>query len=229
MTPGEPQPFKKFSEQWWENYAHGDSRCVAHRKNGDQCRRPARLGATVCRHHGGAAPQVQAKARERLELAQDRMARELLHMATGAQSEAVKLAAIRDALDRVMGKATTTVEVGPKKTQPYEDVLNDIVGVAQITRAESQARQGLTPEPRALAAPEPMEVVDAELVDEPEHGPRGRTPADRPDDPTGPDAPRTGPPSRPPGRELATLEDATADAAAANRAAARLGRLRRMR
>jgi hypothetical protein len=161
------------------------------------------------------------------------MARELLHMATGAQSEAVKLAAIRDALDRVMGKATATVEVGPKTTQPYEDVLNDIVGVAQITRAESQARQVLTPEPPALAASEPMEVVDAELVDEPDSRPdRGRAKRDRydrPDGPTGPGASRSGPPSRPPGRELATLEDATADAAAANRAAARLGRLRRMR
>ncbi|WP_154677706.1 hypothetical protein [Mycolicibacter icosiumassiliensis] len=142
----------------------------------------------------------------------------------------VALQAIRDALDRAMGKATTTVEIGPKPVQPYEEVLNDIVGVAHITRAESRARQGLPPDPpHALPASEPMEVVDAELVDEPEHGPRGRAPGDRPEDPTGTGAPRSGPPSRPPGRELATLEDATADTAQANRAAARIGRVRRVR
>ena len=78
-----------------------------------------------------------------------------------------------------------------------------------------------------------MEVVDAEVVDPPDSRPgrggAGRDGGDRPDDPTGPAASRSGPPSRPPGRELATLEDATADAAQANRAAARLGRLRRSR
>ncbi|PQM52510.1 hypothetical protein C5U48_09410 [Mycolicibacter virginiensis] len=148
----------------------------------------------------------------------------LLGMALdGDVPDHVALAAIRDALDRAMGKATATVEVSAKPA--WEQIMNDIVGVAHITQAESKARQGLTPEPPALVASEPMEVVDAELVDEPEHGPRGRTPGDRPDEPTGPDASRSGPPSRPPGRELATLEDATADAAQANRAAARLGRL----
>lgn len=224
-----PSKLSRDSREVTTDFKTGAMRCTARSsRTGEPCKRPPMLGGNVCYHHGGAAPQVRAKAQRRLEQSCDALVQKLLGIALdGDVPDHVALAAIRDALDRAMGKATATVEVSAKPA--WEQIMNDIVGVAHITQAESKARQGLTPEPPALVASEPMEVVDAELVDEPEHGPRGRTPADRPDDPTGPDAPRSGPPSRPPGRELATLEDATADAAAANRAAARLGRVRRTR
>ncbi|WP_131809596.1 hypothetical protein [Mycolicibacter sinensis] len=228
-----PSTAPKDSREATTDFKSGGMRCTARSsRTGEPCKRPPMLGGNVCYHHGGAAPQVKAKAQRRLEQSCDALVQKLLGMALdGDVPDHVALAAIRDALDRAMGKATTTVEVSA--VQPWEQVMNDIVGVAQITRAESQARQGLTPEPPALVASEPMEVVDAELVDEPDSRPgRGGAERDRyvrPDDPTDPDASRSGPPSRPPGRELATLEDATADAAAANRAAARLGRLRKMR
>jgi hypothetical protein len=77
------------------------------------------------------------------------------------------LAAIRDALDRAGVGAKQAVEVGVE-LKPYEQVLTDIVGVARITQAESRARQGLLPDRPALAPPEPIEVVEAELVDEPD-------------------------------------------------------------
>jgi hypothetical protein len=44
-------------------------RCSARRKNGEPCRGWAINGGRVCRMHGGAAPQVRAKAGERLLMA----------------------------------------------------------------------------------------------------------------------------------------------------------------
>ncbi len=44
-------------------------RCTAlARSSGERCRRAAILGGTVCRVHGGAAPQVKAAAKKRLAL-----------------------------------------------------------------------------------------------------------------------------------------------------------------
>ena len=90
-----PEPVVKWSEEWWANakpvvQAH---RCTAHRKNGERWKRAAIQGGQVCTHHGGNAPAVKAKARQRLEDAADRMARELLKMAVDENvSDAVPVA-----------------------------------------------------------------------------------------------------------------------------------------
>lgn len=132
-----PEPVVKWSEEWWANakpevQAH---RCTAHRKNGDRCKRAAISGGRVCTHHGGKAPPAQRAARRRLEEATDRMARELLGIATSAESESVRLQAIRDALDRGGVTAKTAVELSAKPREPWEDVFD---GIATTTRAESR-------------------------------------------------------------------------------------------
>ncbi|MEZ0354094.1 hypothetical protein [Mycobacterium sp. pR1184] len=191
--------------------------------------RYAARGANVCRVHGGAAPQVVAKARERLALAADRMARELLGIAAGAESEAVKLAAVKDALDRAGLSAKQSVELSAKEPEPWEELT---LSVVRTSREDWLRRRGLPPKgPTAPAAP-PLEVVDAELVPEPDEriAPHAsstgatRDADDRGDEPAG--TPAT--PGRPPSRALVPLEDATAEVARANRAAraARGGRAR---
>ncbi len=42
-------------------------RCSATRRDGTPCQAPAVKGATVCRMHGGSAPQVRAAARRRVD------------------------------------------------------------------------------------------------------------------------------------------------------------------
>jgi hypothetical protein len=178
---------------------------------------------------------VKAAAQRRLQQAADALVQRLLRFALdGDTPDNVALAAIRDALDRAGLGAKQAVEVGVE-LKPYEEMF---AGIAKITRAEHRARYGQPPDdPPALAgrADDPAEIVDAELVEPDPAASRPSVAKDEPagadalDDPAGNPAPRSGPPSRPPCRELATLEDATADTGQANRAAARTARVRRVR
>lgn len=146
-------------------------RCVAHKKSGERCRRLAIKGATVCRVHGGASGHVKRAARVRLEMAADRMAKELLKIAVSDDApEHVKLAAIKDALDRagLGAKTAVEVEVGPNK--PFQEVLEAIMSGG--SRAESRAARGVTDDPSGDDAGnadwigEELDVVDAEIVDD---------------------------------------------------------------
>ncbi len=165
------EPVVKWSEQWWANAKPEvrEHRCTAHRKNGDRCKRAAISGGRVCTHHGGNAPAVKAKARQRLEDAADRMARELLKMAIDENvSGAVKLAAIRDALDRagLSAKTAASVEVGRR---PFEEIFDDI---ADGSRAESRARRSVPdeklygwPKDALVGGDDTAPILEAELVE----------------------------------------------------------------
>jgi hypothetical protein len=67
---------------------------------------------TVCGYHGGNAPAVKAKVRLRLEMASDRLARQLLNMTSDPNvADPVKLAATKDALERFNAKITVAVAI----------------------------------------------------------------------------------------------------------------------
>lgn len=92
--------------------------CTAHNRQGERCRRTAIPGGTVCRYHGGNAPQVKAKAvdriREARDLALDRLI-ESLDPEAEWQVPAKVLADITDRFTRQIelleGRATDRKEV----------------------------------------------------------------------------------------------------------------------
>jgi hypothetical protein len=107
---------------------------------------------------------VKRKARQRIEEAADRMAAELLKMATDDNvADSVKLAAIRDALDRagLAAKNAVEVEVGPPK--PYEVILQRIEAGS---RAEYRRSRGIPDDthgnPKRVLVDRPRELPAAE-------------------------------------------------------------------
>ena len=131
----------------------------------------------MCTHHGGCAPAVKAKARRRLEEASDRLARQLLGIAEGAESEAVPLAAVKDALDRagVQAKTAATVEVSVK---PWETVLEGISKVVAGPRDPQQRALESSSRDDAVEGEVVIDEADVEVI-----GPRRPRPEPRAGDP----------------------------------------------
>lgn len=181
-------------------------KCTANRTNGTPCERWAIAGGTVCPAHGGRAPQVKRKARQRIDEAADRMAKRLLGIALDDDvPPAVALAAVNSALDRagLRPPDKVDVEVGVK---PYERLAGKVVGIATSTRSESRAARGFS-EPKEIGAGD-TEIVDAEIVEdhEPTQTGPGRPAGMRTDDGA----------ENPPGKGLMPYEDALAAAHRSN-------------
>lgn len=87
-------------------------KCQAHSKrSGNQCQKPPIPGGTVCRMHGGAAPQVKKAALERLMAYQDRAIDRLFGLVEQRAFPSTAYQAVRDVLDRTMGKPAESVQV----------------------------------------------------------------------------------------------------------------------
>ncbi|MBS4103711.1 hypothetical protein [Tsukamurella paurometabola] len=174
----------------WQDGRRPERQCTAHRTNGDPCRRAAINGGTVCATHGGRSPQVKAKARVRLEMAADRMAKELLKIAVSDDApDTVKLNAIKDALDRagLSAKTAVEVEVGPSKA--FEDVLGAVLSGG--SRAASRAERGVPDADDPNTDWLEGEIVDAQTTDVDDEAPAPRPrPREEPAIPTS--APDTG-------------------------------------
>lgn len=94
-------------------------------RTGEPCQRPPITGASVCYHHGGAAPQVVAAARRRLMGASNNVSVLLLKIAEDEKTPpAVRLAAIKDVLDRAGVTVKQEVEI---TVQPWQQLVDGIV------------------------------------------------------------------------------------------------------
>lgn len=80
--------------------------CTATAKGSRQrCKRRPIPGGTVCVKHGGGAPQVQLAASERLKRLEIPALIRLEELITQKEFPSVAIAAVKDALDRIRGKA----------------------------------------------------------------------------------------------------------------------------
>ena len=93
-------------------------KCSAHSQSGKPCEKFSMTGQAVCGTHGGRSPQAMAKASRMVELAEMRLrglapvaVAQLESLVTGATSEAVRLGAARDLVDRSVGRATERIQV----------------------------------------------------------------------------------------------------------------------
>ena len=138
-------------------------KCGARTRSGTPCSNPPLAGATRCRMHGAAAPQVQRKAKERLLEKVPAMLKMLYQLANDETvPPAVRLAAIRDWLDRAGINAKTEIEI---TVGGWQDV---ILGIT--SEVPEGALSGVGPgdyagyrEMNGLALDN---IVDAEVVDE---------------------------------------------------------------
>lgn len=91
---------------------HGRQRCSARSKQkGTQCGRTAIPGGTVCRYHGGLAPQVQAAAQERLKAMQPLALDTLEALMRRNQYPTVQFQSAKAVIDWTEGKAGESVAV----------------------------------------------------------------------------------------------------------------------
>lgn len=127
--------------------------CTARRRNGEKCLNYAVKGATVCRMHGGSAPQVRAAAQTRILMASDLAAKKLVELMSSAKvDDRVKLAAAKDLLDRANLAGTQNIEVGVTK-RSFEDHASEIVFDAIADDDQP-------------ALPAPSDIVDADVIED---------------------------------------------------------------
>jgi|GEM_PF-2180280 len=124
-------------------------RCRATKANGEPCKNYAIHGGSVCPMHGGKSGPVKKAARERLlEMVDPAMAQLLRIITKKDTSDADRIRAIQIVLDRTgyHAKAEVTAEI-----KPWMHLVSGEGSPAGILRS----------------VPEDAEVIDAEVVEEP--------------------------------------------------------------
>lgn len=88
-----------------------------------RCKRRPIPGGTVCVKHGGGAPQVQLKAEERLRAMEIPALIRLDELMHQKEFPSVAIAAVKDALDRIRGKAAESLAVSHSGTVDVVSLL----------------------------------------------------------------------------------------------------------
>lgn len=102
-----------------------ERRCKAvSSRTGEPCRRWAILGGRVCPTHGGSIKRVKQSAQQRLAEMVDPALTSLAELVESADSDGIKLAAIKDVLDRAGFKPKERIEQSGKLV--VEVVYGDI-------------------------------------------------------------------------------------------------------
>ena len=84
-------------------------RCTAtSTRSHKRCKKAAIKGGTVCATHGGSAPQVRNRARQRIMEAADPAAARMVQL-IDSDDERISLAASKDLMDRAGHKAPTEI------------------------------------------------------------------------------------------------------------------------
>src|SRR5262252_9487789 len=87
-------------------------RCKGHSsRTGLPCNNRPIHGSTVCSSHGGSAPQVKKAAAERIAEMVDPALAALRRLVDEADSDSVRLSAVKEILDRHLGRAKQAVDV----------------------------------------------------------------------------------------------------------------------
>lgn len=135
-----PEPVLEIPESWTRatldapvpvvrcHYIFPDS----HDRPGEQCKRWSLRGTRVCQKHGGRLPDVRKHAAAVLEDARmrllglaDKGVDTLEELMDTAQSEAVRLGAVKEILDRGGVRGGTEIDVNVTAEQSSADILKD--------------------------------------------------------------------------------------------------------
>ena len=161
---------RSHSEARWPLLPPTVIRCNATRPNGSRCKREAEDGAVVCDQHGGAAPQVRRRAAERLIMAADRAAENLVRMMEDTEVPfGVRAKIAQDLLDRAGVIATQVHQIIPMTEDPimrfFQDAFSD--------PSNWESNPSPDPNPAIESHPistgdhhdaEPDKIVEAEIV-----------------------------------------------------------------
>jgi hypothetical protein len=137
------------------------AQCTAHKRNGDRCSNPPVRGAKVCRMHGGSAPQVKAKANQRLiEMILPALAhlRKIIDSPDTADSD--KLKAINMVLNRSGYSERQQIDIGLREPTPFDNLTRDAFTIRRGADLAEELSRDAMPE---LTTPD--DVLDDETLD----------------------------------------------------------------